>query len=142
MFVTQSCPTLYDPMDCKPPGSPVHGILQARILEWVVLSFSNKQIYLFIRRMIMVLYSVHVCVCVCTPSCPALCDRMNCSPPDSSLHEIFQARILEWVVISYCIHRYCVYIYPSLFHSTAPTSYHFPNLGDLNNCIVCLKIMQ
>ena len=31
----QSCPTLCDPMDCNPPGSSVHGILQARILEWV-----------------------------------------------------------------------------------------------------------
>ena len=33
--IAQSCPTLYDPMDCSPPGSSVHGILQARILEWV-----------------------------------------------------------------------------------------------------------
>ena len=33
----QSCPTLCDPMDCSPPGSSVHGILQARILEWVVM---------------------------------------------------------------------------------------------------------
>ena len=37
----QSCPTLCDPMDCSPPGSPVPGILQARILEWVAISFSN-----------------------------------------------------------------------------------------------------
>jgi len=35
MLVTQSCPTLCNPMDCSPPGSSVHGILQARILEWV-----------------------------------------------------------------------------------------------------------
>ena len=33
--VTQSCPILCDPVDCRPPGSSVHGILQARILEWV-----------------------------------------------------------------------------------------------------------
>ena len=38
---TQSCPTLCDPMDCSPPGSFVHGILQARILEWVAISFST-----------------------------------------------------------------------------------------------------
>ena len=37
----QSCPTLWDPMDCSPPGSPVPGILQARILEWVAISFSK-----------------------------------------------------------------------------------------------------
>ena len=35
----QSCPTLCNPMDCSPPGSSVHGILQARILEWVAISF-------------------------------------------------------------------------------------------------------
>ena len=37
----QSCPTLYDPTDCSPPGSPVLRILQARSLEWVAISFSN-----------------------------------------------------------------------------------------------------
>ena len=39
--VAQSCLTLCDPMDCSPPGSSVHGILQARILEWVAISFSR-----------------------------------------------------------------------------------------------------
>ena len=37
----QSCPTLCDPVDGSPPGSPIPGILQARILEWVAISFSN-----------------------------------------------------------------------------------------------------
>ena len=37
----QSCPTLCDPMDGNPPGSPVPGILQARTLEWVAISFSS-----------------------------------------------------------------------------------------------------
>ena len=37
----QSCPTLCDPMDCSPPGSPIPGILQTRTLEWVAISFSN-----------------------------------------------------------------------------------------------------
>ena len=37
----QSCQTLCDPIDCSPPGSPVPGILQARTLEWVAISFSN-----------------------------------------------------------------------------------------------------
>ena len=39
--VAQSCPTLCDPMNCSPPGSSVYGILQARILEWVAISFSR-----------------------------------------------------------------------------------------------------
>ena len=37
--VAQSCQTLCDPMDCSPPGCSVHGIFQARILEWVAISF-------------------------------------------------------------------------------------------------------
>ena len=40
-LVTQTCLTLCDPMDCSPPGSSVHGSLQARILKWVVISFSR-----------------------------------------------------------------------------------------------------
>ena len=39
--VAQSCPTLCDPMDCSLPGSSVHGIFQARVLEWVAISFSR-----------------------------------------------------------------------------------------------------
>ena len=47
----QSDPTFCDPTDCSPPGSSVHGISQASILEWVVISFSNNIFYkLFIHR--------------------------------------------------------------------------------------------
>ena len=42
--VTQSCPTLCDPMGCSPPGSSALGILQARMLEWVAIPFSNMYI--------------------------------------------------------------------------------------------------
>ena len=38
--VNQSCPTLHDPMDYSPPGSPIHGIFQARVLEWGAIAFS------------------------------------------------------------------------------------------------------
>ena len=41
MKVAQLCQTLGDSMDCSPPGSSVHGILQARILEWVAMPFSR-----------------------------------------------------------------------------------------------------
>ena len=44
---------------------------------------------------------VCVCVCMCTQSCPSLCSSIDCSPPGSSVHGIVQARILEWVAISY-----------------------------------------
>ena len=40
--VAQACPTLYDPRDCGPPGSSVHGILQARVLEWVAVPFTKR----------------------------------------------------------------------------------------------------
>ena len=42
VLVSQLCPTLCDPMDCIPPGSSIHGIFQARILEWVAISFSKS----------------------------------------------------------------------------------------------------
>ena len=40
--VTQSCPTLSDPMDCSLPGSSIHGIFQARVLEWGAIAFSQS----------------------------------------------------------------------------------------------------
>ena len=40
--VTQSCPTLSDPMDCSLPGSSFHEIFQARVLEWVAIAFSEE----------------------------------------------------------------------------------------------------
>ena len=40
--VAQSYPTLRDPMDCNPPGSSVHGIFQARVLEWGAIAFPDK----------------------------------------------------------------------------------------------------
>ena len=42
--VTQSCPTLRDPMDCSLPGSSVHGIFQARVLEWGAIAFSSSPV--------------------------------------------------------------------------------------------------
>ena len=47
--VTQSCPTLSDPTDCSLPGSAVHGIFQARVLEWGAIAFSDNGI-LFISK--------------------------------------------------------------------------------------------
>ena len=39
--IAQLCPTLHDPMDCSPPGSSIHGIFQARVLEWGAIAFSS-----------------------------------------------------------------------------------------------------
>ena len=49
----QSCPTLCDPMDGSPPGSPIPGILQARTLEWVAIAFSNSGILLSHKKIFM-----------------------------------------------------------------------------------------
>ena len=45
--VTQSCPTLSNPMDCSLPGSSVHGIFQARVLEWVAIAFPFSGLHTF-----------------------------------------------------------------------------------------------
>ena len=47
--VAQSCPTLSDPMDCSLPGSSVHGIFQARVLEWVAIALSEETIVEIIK---------------------------------------------------------------------------------------------
>ena len=46
--VAQSCPTLSDPMDCSLPGSSVHGIFQARVLEWGAIAFSVLKVYFYL----------------------------------------------------------------------------------------------
>ena len=59
--VAQSCPTLCDSMDCSLPGFSVHGIFQARVLEWGAISFSNEEHgdwLLDNHKMILVLYIV------------------------------------------------------------------------------------
>ena len=81
----QSCPTLCDPIDSSPLGSSVPGILQARILEWVAIAFSNAW-----------KWKVKV-----KSLSRALSDPMDCSLPGSSIHGIFQARVLEWVAIAF-----------------------------------------
>ena len=69
----QLCPTLCNPIDGSPPGSAILEILQARIVEWVAIFFSNEV----------------------TQSCLTLSDPMDGSLPGSSIHGIFQARVLE-----------------------------------------------
>ena len=56
-LITQSCLTLCDPMNSCPPGSSVHGILQARILEWVAISFFK--VYSIVVYNFLSLYSIY-----------------------------------------------------------------------------------
>ena len=101
--VAQLCPTLFDPMDCSLPGSSVRGIFQAIVLEWIVISFSTGSSQPRDQNWVSSIVDRRFTIwaMLVTQSCPTLCDLMDCSPPGSSLHEIFQARILEWVAISF-----------------------------------------
>ena len=56
--VAQSCPTLSDPMDCSLPGSSVHGIFEARVLEWVAIAFSHH-LLLFLKIGILLLLLIY-----------------------------------------------------------------------------------
>ena len=84
----QSCLTLCDPIDGSSPGSAIPGILQARTLEWVAISFSNAWKWKVKMKSLSRVW---------------LCDPMDCSLPGSSIHGIFQARVLEWVGIAFSI---------------------------------------
>ena len=83
----QSSRTLCDPIDGSLPGSPIPGILQARTLEWVVISF--------LLQCMKVKSESEV-----TQLCLTLRDPMDCSPPGSSIHGTFQSLSL------YLIHHY------------------------------------
>ena len=112
----QLCLTLRDPVDCSPPGSSVHELLQARILEWVAMPSS--------RESSPPRDGTHVSYVSCigrwvlyhwrylgspvlsmksesqgAQSCPTLCVLMDCSLLGSAVHGMFQARILEWVTM-------------------------------------------
>ena len=49
--VAQLCPTLSNPQDCSLPGSPTHGIFQARVLEWGAIAFSKISVYVYVNTL-------------------------------------------------------------------------------------------
>ena len=71
----QSCLTLCDPTDGNPPGSSIPGILQARILEWVAISFSNARMHAKSLQ-----------------SCQTLCDPVDRGPWWAAVHMVAQSR--------------------------------------------------
>ena len=120
----QSCPTLCDPIDGSPPGSPVPGILKPRTLEWVAISFSNAwkwKVKMKSLSLVQLLVTPWTATYWAPPSmgfsrqeywsgvplpshaqsCPNLCDPMDCGTAGSSAQEILQTRILEWVAIPF-----------------------------------------
>ena len=132
--VTQSCLTLHDPMDCSLPGSSIHGIFHAKVLEWVAIAFSSAwnwkvKSLSFVRLCTMPETAAHQAppslgfsrqehwskLPFPSPmhesekwkwSCSVMStfsDSMDCSLPGSSIHEIFQARVLECGAIGFSI---------------------------------------
>ena len=87
----QSCPTLCDPIDGSPPGSPIPGILSPGKNTGVGCHF--------LLQCMKVKSESEVSQSCLTPS-----DPMDCSLPGSSIHAIFQARVLEWGAIAFSKH--------------------------------------
>ena len=80
--VAQSCLTLRNPMDCSPPGSSVHGIFQARVLEWVAIAFSIYTIEGGLKKQYI---SMFLCVFI------IVLIRTAYGPNDVSFNEILNA---------------------------------------------------
>ena len=128
----QSCPTLCDPIDGSPAGSLVPGILQARTLEWVAISVSNAwkcKVKVKSHSRVRLFGTPWTAAYQAPPSlgysrqehwsglpflspvresevaqlCLTLHDAMDRSLPGSSVHGIFQARVLEWGAIAFSI---------------------------------------
>ena len=115
--IAQSYLTLRNPMDCSPPGCSVHGISQARILEWVAISSPGDLPNPGIEPVSPVLAGgffttepsgksayIHAAAAAAAKSlqsCPTLCDPIDGSLPGSPIPGILQARTLEWVAISF-----------------------------------------
>ena len=87
--VTQSCSTLSDLMDCSLPGSSIHGIFQASVLEWGAIVFSK------------ICTTAAAAAAKLLQSCPTLCNPIDGSPLGFPVPGILQARTLEWVAISF-----------------------------------------
>ena len=108
-LVTQSCPTLRNLMDCSPPGSSVHEISEARILEWVAVSFSWEY------------------------SWPRDQTQVSCIAGGFFTIWVIREAIILYIYIYICMYVY-IYIYSLPFESLSPT-----NFSDLNKKLKIIK---
>ena len=103
---------LCGPIDCSLSGSSVHGIFQARVLEWIATSFSRGSSPPRDRTRVIRIPGRHFtseppgkpildAAAKSLQSCPTLCDPRDGSPPGSPIPGTLQARTLEWVVIAF-----------------------------------------
>ena len=93
------CPTLWDSIDGSPTVSSIPGILQARTLEWLPFPSPKHESEKWKWSRSVLPDSQRL-----LKSCPTLWDRIDGSLPGSSVHGIFQARVLEWVAISFSLY--------------------------------------
>ena len=123
-LVIQSCLPLCDPMDCSPPGSSIHGNSPGKnpgvgchaLLQGIFPTHDRTQVFCIAGGFFTVWAATRkppytywsemkwseVKCSEVAQSCPTLCDPMDYSLPGSWVHGIFQARVLEWVDISFC----------------------------------------
>ena len=101
-------PDSLQPHELSPPGSSIYGIFQARILEWVAISFSRRssqprdwtQVSCIVGRRFTIWATLYAAA-KSLQSCPILCDPIDGSPPGSPIPGILQSRTLEWGAISF-----------------------------------------
>ena len=136
--VAQSCPTLCDPVDCSPPGSSVHEILQARILEWVAISFSRgssrprdrtqvsriagRRFNLWATREA----QMHVFICI---------TELLCRTPVTNIANYAPCKIKKWIewmcVWMDCVSIYvCICVYTYIHCICVYVHIHEPIMGD------------
>ena len=122
--VAQSCPTPSDPMDCSLPGSSIHGIFQARVLEWGAIAFSASMLYRWLKKKIQCKWidtqwkvyfpSVHYCL----PKTWCFLEGYN------SLYSYFCLHVFLLVYLSAIIFLYFESI-PWVSPSSSPILFHF-----------------
>ena len=96
MLIVQLCPALCNPMDCSPPGSSVHGLLQARTLEWVAIPFFKFTSLLFIFSCTGSLLLRHplALVVVLGLSCPTACEILVPQSRTGLMSPVLEAKFL------------------------------------------------
>ena len=110
--VAQSCLIICDPMDCSTPGFPVHHQLQEfaqthvhRVSDTIQPSHplsSPSLAFNLSQHQLKIIHTLPAAAAAKSlQSCPTLSDPMDCSPPGSSVHGIFQASVLEWGAIAF-----------------------------------------
>ena len=143
VLVAKLCLTFWDLMDFSPSGSSIHGISQARILDWVALSSSRGSSQLRDQTCISCIdgwilsplsqqgspdkdTAAAAAAAKSLQSCPILCDPIDSSPPGSPIPGILQARTPEWKVKVKSLSRVRLLVTPWTIAHKAPLSMGFP----------------